>query len=54
MDEAGARCELFLYDGAGHGFFNNYKYDGKFYTLTVREMDQFLNSLKYLKGEPQL
>lgn len=54
MDEAGARCELFLYDEAGHGFFNNYKYDGKFYTLTVREMDQFLKSLKYLKGEPEL
>lgn len=51
MDSVGARCELFLYDGAGHGFFNNYKYDGKFYTLTVRETDKFLKSIKYLKGK---
>ncbi|MCJ8164283.1 alpha/beta hydrolase [Pontibacter sp. E15-1] len=54
MEEAGRRCELFLYDDAGHGFFNNYKYDGKFYTLTIRETDKFLRSLKYLKGQPEI
>lgn len=54
MEAAGARCALFLYEGAGHGFFNNNKYDGKFYTLTVRETDLFLTSLKYLKGKPTL
>ncbi|WP_347840844.1 alpha/beta hydrolase [uncultured Draconibacterium sp.] len=54
MNEAGCRCDLFLYDGAGHGFFNNYKYDGKFYMETVRETDLFLKSLGYIKGKPSL
>ncbi|WP_430933423.1 alpha/beta hydrolase [Saccharicrinis sp. 156] len=54
MEAFNRRCDLHLYDGAGHGFFNNYKYDGKFYTLTVREADQFLKSLKYIKGAPEL
>ncbi|MDE5419076.1 alpha/beta hydrolase [Labilibaculum sp. DW002] len=54
MDEVDSRCDLHLYDGAGHGFFNNYKYDGKFYKLTMRETDLFLRSLKYLKGEPSI
>ncbi len=54
MQAVGCRCDLHLYEGAGHGFFNNSKYDGKFYKLTVREMDLFLKSLKYIKGEPKL
>ncbi|WP_372652227.1 alpha/beta hydrolase [Draconibacterium sp.] len=54
MDEAGCRCDLFLYDDAGHGFFNNYKYDGKFYVETVREADRFLKSLGYVKGKPKI
>lgn len=54
MDEVGVRCDLYLYEGAGHGFFNNTKNDGKFYTITVREMDEFLRSLGYIKGKSQL
>ena len=54
IEEVGSRCELFLYDGAGHGFFNNYKYEGVFYQKTVHETDLFLISLKYLKGKPQI
>ncbi|WP_319501887.1 alpha/beta hydrolase [uncultured Draconibacterium sp.] len=54
MDSVGSRCDLFLYDGAGHGFFNNYKYDGKFYTETVRQADRFLKSIGYIKGKPTL
>lgn len=54
MEEVGSRCDLFLYDGAGHGFFNNTKYDGKFYQQTVHEADLFLISLKYLKGQPKI
>ncbi len=54
MEGVGSRCDLFLYDGAGHGFFNKYKYDGVFYQKTVHETDLFLISLKYLKGKPQL
>ena len=54
MDAVGRRCDLFLYDDAGHGFFNNYKYNGRFYTLTLRETDKFLKSLGYIKGKPKL
>lgn len=43
------RCELKLYQGEGHGFFNANKGDGSSYTQTVAEMDQFLTSLGYLK-----
>ncbi|WP_372772916.1 alpha/beta hydrolase [Mangrovibacterium sp.] len=52
MEEVGSRCDLFLYDGAGHGFFNNDKYEGEFFKKTVHEADLFLKSLKYLKGKP--
>ncbi|MDB4584520.1 dienelactone hydrolase family protein, partial [Draconibacterium sp.] len=52
MEEVGSRCDLFLYDEAGHGFFNNTKYDGEFYLKTVHEADLFLESLGYLKGKP--
>jgi acetyl esterase/lipase len=54
MEEEGSRCDLFLYDGAGHGFFNNSKYEGEFYNKTVHEADLFLRSLKYIKGKPKL
>lgn len=54
MEAVGSRCDLFLYEGAGHGFFNNYKYEGRFYIKTVHETDLFLISLKYLNGKPQL
>lgn len=54
MDAVGRRCDLHLYDGAGHGFFNKTKYGGEFYIKTVHETDVFLKSLKYLKGEPTI
>lgn len=54
MEAVGSRCDLFLYDEAGHGFFNENKFDGKFYKLTVRETDLFLKSLGYLKGNPKI
>lgn len=54
MDEAGCRCDLFLYDDAGHGFFNLSKYEGKFYYQTVREADRFLESLGYITGKPKI
>ncbi len=54
MEAVGCRCDLFLYDGAGHGFFNNYKHDGRFYVETVRETDRFLSSLGYLRGKPKI
>ncbi|MBX2843366.1 MAG: alpha/beta hydrolase [Flammeovirgaceae bacterium] len=54
MEVVGSRCDLHLYDGQKHGFFNNDKNGGVFYNKTVRETDLFLISLKYLKGKPQL
>lgn len=52
MEEKGRRCDLHLYEGQPHGFFN-YR-QRKNYTKTVMETDRFLASLGYLKGEPTL
>lgn len=43
MEKVGSRCELYLYEGQGHGFFNysNVKY----YKKTISETDKFLQSL---------
>lgn len=50
MEENGNRCELFIYDGQKHGFFN-YKANGdnKYFDLTLQEADKFLKSLGYIK-----
>lgn len=42
--EAGGRCDLFLYPGVGHGFFNQPKYK----TATIQETEKFLKSLNYI------
>ena len=44
MKEVGSRCDLFLYEGQEHSFFNKTPYFEK----TVTEMDSFLVSLGYL------
>lgn len=49
MQAKGGRCDLFLYEGEPHGFFNKSKY-----RETVIEMDRFLASLGFLTGEPTL
>lgn len=57
MEEAGNRCDLFLYDGQKHGFFN-YREDSKdgnrYYTETVFQADVFLESIEFLKGKPTI
>jgi acetyl esterase len=50
MRKVGSRCDLFLYEGKEHGFFNYNKFDN--YKSTVSETDNFLQSLGYLKKEP--
>ena len=50
MNEKGIRCDLELYEGQKHGFFNFMNKDN--YTDTVKKMDCFLASLGYLQGEP--
>ncbi len=50
-EQAGGRCDLKIYEGAPHGFFN---YNGKkagsadFYGQTLQQADDFLISLGYL------
>lgn len=53
MHAVGARCDLHLYEGQPHGFFNRER-DARHYALTVREMDRFLVSLGWLEGEPTI
>ncbi len=48
----GNRCELVTYKGQGHGFFNFGRGDNAMFIATLTEMDAFLRSLRYLKGEP--
>jgi acetyl esterase/lipase len=47
MEAAGVRCDLHLYEGQPHGFFNQAKY-----SETLTETDKFLTSLQYIRGEP--
>ena len=49
MTSVGGRCDLILYKDQPHGFFNGAKY-----TETLMEMDKFLVSLGYLKGDSVL
>lgn len=51
MDAVGSRCDLFIYEGQEHGFFNKVKKEGKYYYETVYQTDLFLQSLGYLKGK---
>jgi len=53
MEQAGARCELHVYEGQPHGFFNRGR-NARCYAQTVREMDRFLASLGWLSGEPTI
>ena len=52
MESNGVRCDLHLYPGQPHGFFNFNKPEN--YTRTVSEMDRFLASLNFVEGEPGL
>jgi acetyl esterase len=49
-EAVGGRCDLHVYAGQSHGFFN--KRNAPMYAKTVREMDKFLASLGWLTGDP--
>jgi len=49
MEAVGSRCDLHLYEGKPHGFFN-YR-NRKLYDKTVEAMDAFLVSLGYLDAK---
>lgn len=50
MHKIERRCELHLYEGEAHGFFNYKNFE--YYKKTISESDKFLQSLGYLKKEP--
>lgn len=50
MESVGSRCEVILYDGAEHSFFNR----GNDFIDTVFQSDIFLRSNWYLSGEPTI
>ncbi len=52
MEANGCRSDLHVYEGQEHGFWN--VRNPEYYFKTVVEMDRFLVSLGYLKGEPTL
>jgi len=47
MEKVGSRCELCLYEGEGHGFFNYGR--SEHYDSTVKAADRFLVSLDFLE-----
>ena len=46
--KAGNTCKLVTYKGQGHGFFNHGRNKGKYYQLTLAEMDRFFVELGWL------
>jgi acetyl esterase len=54
VTKSGGRCDLFLYEGQPHGFFNYRDGKNKYYYQTVIEADKFLASLGLLEGGPTL
>ena len=50
MEKVDSKCELRLYEGQGHGFFNHKNLE--YFKKTIIETDKFLVSLGYLKDDP--
>ncbi len=50
MKAAGRRCDVHIYEGQNHGFFN-YRVP-EYYWKTVETADRFLASLGFLTGQP--
>lgn len=54
MKTAGNRCELDLYEGMTHGFFNFGRNGNAEFRKTLASADRFLTSLGYLQGPPKV
>jgi acetyl esterase/lipase len=54
MKKTGIHCELLLFEGKPHGFFNHGRYQNEPYYKTVVAADKFLASLGWLEGPPTL
>lgn len=50
MERTGSRCDLYLYEGEGHGFFNYRSFEN--YRSTLGRADTFLVSLGLLERDP--
>lgn len=53
MKEQKTESRLTIFPGMPHGFFNSGKYDNRPFHQTLKEADQFLIDLGWLKGTPQ-
>jgi len=49
MIAAGVACQLHLYEGQPHGFFNHGRDNNRWYDQTITASDQFLESLGWLE-----
>ncbi|MEA3460451.1 MAG: hypothetical protein U9R49_01140, partial [Bacteroidota bacterium] len=47
MEKVGSKCDLFLYEGEGHGFFNYRNYE--IYTDTREKTEVFLISTGFIR-----
>lgn len=52
MEKVGSRCDLHLYEGQGHGFFNYRQFD--IYKNTIGKTNEFLISLEFLTETPEI
>lgn len=52
MNKVDSRCDLHLFEGEGHGFFNYKSFEN--YKSTIVKSDEFLQSLGYLTSEPSI
>lgn len=52
MEKVNSRCDLHLFEGQGHGFFNYKNFE--YYKKTVEETDKFLQSIGFINAEPKL
>jgi acetyl esterase/lipase len=51
MEKVGSRCDLYLYEGEGHGFFNYRRYEN--YKDTREKADNFLISTGFIQKKPE-
>ncbi|MHC4399229.1 MAG: alpha/beta hydrolase [Planctomycetota bacterium] len=54
MEKAGNQCQVMIFDGKGHGFFNHGRDGNRSYYETVLATDRFLASLGWITGPPTL
>lgn len=53
IEAQGGRCDLYLYEGQYHGFFNFHR-GRKYFAATLAETDRFLQSLGYLSKDAEV